>query len=112
MAPEEKPYRVYKGGRVKGKVPSAPTRTPSSAAQRSRARAGGEGDKRVRFRGLGPIRFSLPGRPSWRRIVLLGLLGLIVLFVIWAVAGYFALSSGVGDANKRLDKRSRATLSK
>jgi len=92
-------------------VPSTPT-SATSSAQRSRARAASGGGKRVRFRGLGPIRFKLPGRPSWRRIVLLGLLGLIVLFVIWSVAGYFALSSGVGDANKRLDKRSRAALSK
>jgi LCP family protein required for cell wall assembly len=111
MAPDEKPYRVYKGGRVKGKVPSAPTRANSSA-QRSRARAAGGGGKRARFRGLGPIRFKLPRRPPWRRTIVFGLLGLIVLFVIWSVAGYLALSSGVGDANKRLDNRARAALNK
>jgi LCP family protein required for cell wall assembly len=111
MPPDEKPYRVYKGGRVKGKVPSAPTRT-SSGAQRSRARAAAGGSKRTRFRGLGPFRLRLPRRPGWRRIIVLGLLGLIVLFVIWSVASYFALSSGVSDANKRLDRRARAALNK
>ena len=111
MPPDEKPYRVYKGGRVKGKVPSAPTRT-SSSAQRSRVRAAAGGGKRTRFRGLGPIRLKLPRRPGWRRIIVLGLLGLIVLFVIWSVASYFALSSGVSDANKRLDRRAHAALNK
>jgi LCP family protein required for cell wall assembly len=109
MAPEEKPYRVYKGGRVKGKVPATPARSVSSAQRSSaRARAGG---RRIRFRGPGPIRFSLR-RPPWRRIILFGLLGLITLFVIWAVVGYFSLSSGVSDANKRLDKHARTALNK
>src|SRR6476646_1532888 len=99
MAPDEKPYRVYKGGRVKGKVPSAPPRA-SKTGPASRARV-----KRTRFRGPGGIRFSLPKRPPWRRLILFGLLGLIVLFVVWSVASYFALSSGVSDANKRLDRR-------
>jgi LCP family protein required for cell wall assembly len=111
MAPDEKPYRVYKGGRVKGKVPSAPAKT-SKTSQQSRARAGtGDGNRR-RFREPGSIRFSLPRRPPWRRIIVFGLLGLIVLFVIWSVASYFSLSSGVGDANKRLDKRAHAALNK
>jgi len=109
MPPDEKPYRVYKGGRVKGKVPSAPT---SSSAQRSRARLTAGGGRRARFRGLGPIRFKLPRRPGWRRLIVLGVLSLIVLLVIWSVASYFALSSGVADANKRLDKRAQAALDK
>ena len=111
MAPDEKPYRVYKGGRVKGKVPSAPTRT-SSSAQRSRVRPTAGGDKRTRFRGPGGTRFSLPKRPPWRRLIVFGLLGLIVLFVVWSVASYFALASGVSDANKRLDRRAHAALNK
>ncbi len=109
MAPEEKPYRVYKGGRVKGKVPSVPRR---ASTQRPGERGGSRDGNRIRIPGLGALRFSLPGRPPWRRIIVFGLLALIVLFVIWGIAGYFALSSGVGDANKRLDARSRAALTK
>jgi LCP family protein required for cell wall assembly len=111
MAPDEKPYRVYKGGRVKGKVPSTSAR-PSSSRQRSRVRTGAAGGRRLRFRGPGPLRFSLPRRPPWRRIIVFALLGLITLFVVWAVVGYFSLASGVSDANKRLDKHARAALNK
>jgi LCP family protein required for cell wall assembly len=110
MAPDEKPYRVYKGGRVKGKVPSAPARA-SKSGPTSRARIAG-GGKRPRLRGPGGIRFRLPKRPPWRRLIVFGLLGLIVLFVVWSVASYFALSSGVSDANKRLDRRAHAALNK
>ena len=94
-----------------GEVPPAPPRTGKTAAK-SRVRAAAADDKRTRFRGPGGIRLSLPKRPPWRRLIVFGLLGLIVLFVIWSVAGYFALSSGVSDANKRLDKRARSALNK
>ena len=52
MAPEEKPYRVYKGGRVKGKVPAdaaAPARArdarpaPRRAGRRPRSRSAADG---------------------------------------------------------------------
>ena len=104
MARDEKPYRVYKGGRVKGKVPAAPRR-----ARAPRRAATG---KRVRFRGPGSLRFSLPGRPPWRRIVVLALLTLIVLVVAWAITSYFSFSGGVSDANKRLDPHARTALAK
>ncbi len=109
MAPDEKPYRVYKGGRIKGKVPSAPARA-SKTGPTSRARIAG-GGKRPRLRGPGGLRFRLPKRPPWRRLIVFGLArDLIVLFVVWSVASYFALSSGVSDANKRLDRRAHAAL--
>lgn len=107
MAPDEKPYRVYKGGRVKGKVPAAPRR---ARAPRRRPRGGGGGGGRLRLRGPGSLHLSLPGRPPWRRIVLLTLLVLIVLVVAWAIASYFSFSGGVNDANKRLDPHARAAL--
>jgi LCP family protein required for cell wall assembly len=105
MAPDEKPYRVYKGGRAKGKVPTAGA---ARRRPRDRPRTGG----RFRFRGPGARRFRLPGRPPWRRVILLTLLGLIVLFVAWAIASYFSFSSGVSDANDRLDPHARAALAK
>jgi LCP family protein required for cell wall assembly len=107
MAPDEKPYRVYKGGRVKGKVPAV-SRQPQ---QRERRARGGKSD-RVKVKGPGALRFSLPRRPPWRRIVLLSLLTLLVLFVVWAVVGWLEFSSGVSAANKRLDRSARAALTK
>ena len=103
MPPDEKPYRVYKGGRVKGKVPAAPRR---ARAPRRVVRGG----SRLRGRGPGRLRFSLPSRPPWRRIIVLGLLTLVVLFIAWAITSYFSFSSGVSDANGRLDPHARAAL--
>jgi LCP family protein required for cell wall assembly len=83
----EKPYRVYRGGRQKGKVPlpgrerrRAPEQTPQGREVRRRPR-------RERSR---------------KRIALWTLLGVIVLLIVWAVAGYFSVRSGVADANNRL----------
>jgi LCP family protein required for cell wall assembly len=42
--------------------------------------------------------------------VALGLAGLLVLFVVWAVAGWFSVSSGVADANKRLTPDAKTAL--
>lgn len=42
--------------------------------------------------------------------MLLTILGLIVLFLIWAVAGYLSVSSGVSAANKRLPSSVRSVL--
>jgi polyisoprenyl-teichoic acid--peptidoglycan teichoic acid transferase len=106
MAPEEKPYRVYKGGRVKGKVPA-----PSGAAAK-RAKAGGES----RYRGPGAVRrgpggrFAFLRRVDWRRWVPIGLGVLAALCVVWAAASYISMSSGVSDANKRLPADARAEL--
>jgi polyisoprenyl-teichoic acid--peptidoglycan teichoic acid transferase len=105
MPPDEKPYRVYKGGRTKGKVP-APSR------QTRAPRRAGVGRSRMRLRRPAAFRFGAPRRPPWRRIILLGLLVLVLLFVAWAVASYFSFSSGVSDANKRLDPRAKSALAK
>src|SRR3989337_691466 len=90
MAEGEKPYRVYKGGRAKGKVPTAtrPERQGQGAERRTKA----------------------PGRPRWRRRIGLTLLLLFVLLVVWTVAGYFSFRAGVADANARLPKTVEAGL--
>jgi LCP family protein required for cell wall assembly len=91
MAPKDKPYRVYRGGRVKGKVPAVPSKTrpaprkPVASTTRSQ-------------------RFGWLRRISWKQVVLVALLGLVVLTVAWGVAGYLSFSSGVSDANKRFDR--------
>ncbi len=90
MADAEKPYRVYKGGRAKGKVPSAP-----------RPERSGRGE---------PSSAKRPGRPRWGRRVGLAVVLLAVLLVVWVVASYLAFRSGVEDANGRLPKTVEASL--
>ena len=88
----EKPYRVYKGGRQKGKVP---------LSGRDERKPDKSGDRGVVRRKKGW---------TWRRWTLLVLLVLVVVFVIWGVAGYFSVHSGVADANKRLAPGTTAAL--
>jgi LCP family protein required for cell wall assembly len=100
MAREEKPYRVYRGGRTKGKVPAParPERVP---------RRGGDDDIR-RYRG------PSGGRPARqtnrRRRILIGVLVFFVVVLVWMLASYLAFRGGVSDANKRLDPNARLAL--
>jgi LCP family protein required for cell wall assembly len=105
MAREEKPYRVYRGGRAKGRVPTAGTR-PGRSAQR-----GGVIDRppdRTDYRGPGASTEKRPVR--WGRRIAIGVALLLVLIIVWAVASWFAFKSGVSDANKRLDPNAKAAL--
>ncbi len=85
MAEGDKPYRVYKGGRTKGKVPVA-TRPTRSAA----------GDARR------PDAAKRSSRPRWGRRVGLAILLLAALMTVWIVASYLSFRSGVAEANDRL----------
>ncbi|TML71644.1 MAG: LytR family transcriptional regulator [Actinobacteria bacterium] len=97
MAGVDKPYRVYRGGRAKGKVPlERPDRS---------ARGNGRVPPQPKVRR--PRR-----RWSWRRRILVGLLVLIVVLIVWAVAGFLAFRSGVKAANSRLPVDVRSTLRK
>ncbi len=108
MAPDEKPYRVYRGGRVKGKVPAPSKPRPgNSSPDRRSVRASADGG-----RPGAKQRVSLPGRPSWKRMLAIGLLVFLVLSVAWAVTSYLAVRSGVEAANKRLTPGTRAALAK
>jgi LCP family protein required for cell wall assembly len=97
----EKPYRVYRGGRVKGRVPleTRPARTPEP-----------QRDGRARYKGPGPKRRRR--RWGWGRIALVGVLTLLLLFVVWGVASYVAFAKGVHEANDRLPKKAKAALVK
>jgi LCP family protein required for cell wall assembly len=111
MAGEEKPYRVYRGGRSKGKVPSTANRPARILSGRGRDSAKSDGGAKApgEYRGPGG---GAKRSPRWGRRVALGLIVLVVLFVIWAVASWFSFSSGVSDANKRLDPNAKLALTK
>src|SRR5215210_3334196 len=93
MADAEKPYRLYKGGRVKGKVPTAPRPERASRTESGRAKPAGR-----------------PGGPRWRRRIGIAALLLGVLLVVWIVASYLAFRSGVEQSNERLPKTVGAAL--
>jgi len=85
MADGDKPYRVYKGGRARGKVPTAPRPERQQQGESRRPKPGA-------------------GRPRWGRRIGLALLLLFVLLVVWTVASYLSFRAGVADANARLPR--------
>jgi len=105
MPAEEKPYRVYRGGRTKGKVP-APAR-PGRRRDRGGSKRGANGTD-------GPVDYRGPGAPRKRvsrgRKIAIGLVLLLVLLVVWGVTSFLAFRGGVGKANKRLDPNARLAL--
>jgi LCP family protein required for cell wall assembly len=101
MTAGDKPYRVYRGGRTKGKVPLQ-TRPGRATARPKRDGAA------PRYPGPGPVRPKR--RPSWRRRIGIALLVLVLLFIVWAVASYLSFRSGVNAANKRLPASAAAAL--
>jgi LCP family protein required for cell wall assembly len=87
MATGEKPYRVYRGGRVKGRVPlERPQTRPERNGREPRA-------PKIRR----PRR-----RWSWKRRIGIGLIVVLVLAAIWGIAGFLSFRSGVDKANSRL----------
>jgi LCP family protein required for cell wall assembly len=92
MPGQEKPYRVYRGGRQKGKVPLQ-TR-PARGSARARRQDGSD------YRGPGPVK----ERRKWSRSSKIGVVlgAIFLLLVVWAVASYFSLRGGIKAANERL----------
>jgi LCP family protein required for cell wall assembly len=90
MAEGVKPYRLYRGGRSKGKVPlerrSRPDRTRPAAPEP-------------------------PRRRRWGLWIALALAGFVLLVIVWGVLGYVSFSHGVSKANDRLPPGTRARLS-
>jgi LCP family protein required for cell wall assembly len=104
MARVEKPYRVYRGGRVKGSVPLE-RREDRAREERGRRRRDG--------REPGKPKIRRQRRPwSWRRRVLVALAALILLILIWTLAAFLSIRGGVQAANKRLPADVRPALSK
>jgi LCP family protein required for cell wall assembly len=108
MAREEKPYRVYRGGRTKGKVPTPGLRPPRVERRGLRRRGADGAAARAEYRGPG----APTGRrkPHWGRRISLAILVVLVLVIVWAVASWFSFSSGVSAANKRLDQNAKLAL--
>ena len=92
MPGEDKPYRVYRGGRQKGKVPLQSR--PARAAARVRT------DDGPSYPGPGPVKRQK--KRSWGRRIGVAIAALLLLILIWGVASYLSLRSGVEAANKRL----------
>jgi LCP family protein required for cell wall assembly len=100
VASKDKPYRVYRGGRVKGPVPTEPKK-----GRDSEPRAGSGRDAYSRPK---PSRRRRARR--WLRVGLVVLLVLLLATAVWGLLGYLAFRSGVKDANERLDSRAYAAL--
>ena len=104
-APGDKPYKVYRGGRTKGKVPLAGADRRDGASQRRqesfREDGGGSGRQVVRRQRR---------RWTWRRVVPLTLVAVVLVLVVWGVLGYFSVRSGVSAANGRLPEGTTAAL--
>jgi LCP family protein required for cell wall assembly len=49
--------------------------------------------------------------PRWGRRIAIGVAVLLLLVVVWGVTSWFAFSSGVSDADKRLDPNAKLALS-
>jgi polyisoprenyl-teichoic acid--peptidoglycan teichoic acid transferase len=92
MAVGDKPYRVYRGGRTKGRV-------PLERNVRKRERPGGGGAPPARKR---PRRWGL-----WAA---LAVGALFLLTILWGILGYVSFSNGVEKANERLPRRASNQL--
>jgi LCP family protein required for cell wall assembly len=105
----EKPYRLYRGGRTKGRVPtlSPPSQAPPPRRPRTERRRDGDG----RYRGPGPKpRTRRPRQIRWGREIGIAIVLIVLFFAVWGVIGYLTFRSGVSDANKRLPKTAATAL--
>jgi LCP family protein required for cell wall assembly len=100
----EKPYRLYRGGRTKGRVPAVgrPEKTRRERDDR---------DGRRRYRGPGPKPAARrPRQIRWGREIAIALVLIVLFFIVWGALGYLVFRGGVKDANKRLPPAARRAL--
>ncbi|HEY7381075.1 MAG TPA: LCP family protein [Gaiella sp.] len=102
MPAQEKPYRLYRGGRAKGRVPLQRHLKPTPAADPAAAGSGP----------AAPARRPRRTRIRWGRWIVTAVVLLLVLAVAWGVASYFALRSGIADANDRVPGSVKSLLTK
>jgi len=84
-----KPYRLYRGGRTKGRVPLGKPARPATPPARE----------------PGPRR-----RRRWGLWIGLTLLALVLAVVVWGAFGYVSFARGVDQANDRLPAAAIAAL--
>jgi LCP family protein required for cell wall assembly len=95
MPAQDKPYRVYRGGRVKGRVPLA--RTSPSPPRPGTPTPSAPG--------------ATPKRPRrTKRWIVLGIVLFLTLLVVWGVASYLAVAGGVSEAGDRVPPGVRRQL--
>ncbi len=93
MARGDKPYRVYRGGRTKGRVP----------LQRRAEQAATPRDGRPARRVSPPTPAPAPSRRrGWGRRIGLILLVVFLLVVAWVIASYLAVAKAMDGAHERL----------
>jgi LCP family protein required for cell wall assembly len=104
----DKPYRLYRGGRTKGRVPTAGARPEK---EKRPARGQPQRDGRSRYGGPGPKPTARrPRQIRWSREIAIALVLIVVFFIAWAALGYFVFRGGVSDANSRLPQNARRAL--
>ena len=94
MARGDKPYRVYRGGRTKGRVPLQRRTEPPARDGRPKPTP--------RPARPAPAPATRPRRGRWRRRITLLVGLLLLLLVVWGVTSYLALAGAVDGANDRL----------
>jgi polyisoprenyl-teichoic acid--peptidoglycan teichoic acid transferase len=100
MPRQDKPYRVYRGGRTKGTVGTLPRPGRSSSRHGGRR----DGQRRSPSAPQRPPRFG-PARKVGLVVVLL-----LLAAVAWGVASYLAFQRGLEQANARLEADVEPTL--
>jgi LCP family protein required for cell wall assembly len=97
VAPKEKPYRIYRGGRLKGPIRPEPVRKDRRQAT----------DGSIDYPKEKP-----PTKPRrrWLKRGLIVLALLVVLAIVWGILGFLSFRGGVQDANERLSRGARAAL--
>jgi LCP family protein required for cell wall assembly len=103
VAGKEKPYKVYRGGRVRGPARLGGDRKDDGSSKKAdRGYDGGRAD------GAGQPKPKR--RRRWGRIVALTLSILLILCLVWVTLGYLAVRRGVKAANERLPQSAYNSL--
>jgi polyisoprenyl-teichoic acid--peptidoglycan teichoic acid transferase len=105
----DKPYRIYKGGRVKGRVPLERREKAEAAGPPRDGRSGSKGTGPL-TKPRGRFRPNLRSSTFWLRLAGSAFLAVFLFAIVWGVLAYFAIRGGVKEANKKLPRTTKAQL--